>query len=491
MSKNNTTTTDTSIIDELYENYLSYPLHFAKDSFLSEYYNKPENGGGKTLIENIKNYIEETTNTFVRNFASFETKKSEEEIIENLVYVIEDLTSAVNDLLDNYEFLQYSKITRNNFNSVELLNMNLDLIKSAYQKNLTRNPESEFDYVGDIQEETFNNFIKFLQFLKTNKSLKNVYKSSEWKSLPLKEILTNLYDYHNKNKIFDIGKKELYEMDNYVDYEVSYFKKIKNNCSKISKINLDQYRPNFISKKAINLNFEKLSFCRNLLNFYKTGIMPESYTNTIDFQLDAFEESELKTALKKCYSKSFDVKNFKSQQCNTIFNIDQPIKCPEKLVTHQSIYNNNSLAVGFLLSTQNNDYTFENETYYLLHVYIEDITNPTCNYELQLNLLPDSKIENRIQIIRLDNWNKLQTHKNLSKKLTTTTHIHLYNALDLIRGKKDGGFDIGFNTNSSVTDLVTSLKTFMDILDLDYSMCDTIINKINKKLAESQNQLNL
>lgn len=477
-------TIDTSIIDRLYTIYLGEHLNFAKDCFWSALRSKPENGGGATLLENLKQYIEENSNKFPNGFSSEENHINEVEIISNLVHLFEDITYAVNNLLDDYELEHYSTITRENLFPVDMFKINPQLIKDAYKKYY--NTENIIDdCVSNISPETLEKFLKLLDFIKTNNSLNKIYKSFHWKHQPLEDVLKNLYDYHGKNSLFHIGEKEMFELDTYVDNDVSYLKKIKDNCVKISSINFDQYRPNYISKKGINSDIDKLTFCRNLLNFYKTEIMPESYYNSLDFALNKLEENELKSNLKKCYSTAFDLETLKTHQCNVIYNVDQPLKGPEKLVTHQSICKNNSLAVGFLLSTDSRFRDYTNETYYLLHIYIEDITNPTCNYEIQLNILPDSKISHRIQLIRLDNWNSLQTHKNLSKKLTTTTHIHLYNPLDLLRGKKNGSFDISFNTNSASTDFETSFKTFLDILDLDDSLYNTVSKTINTKNSQS------
>ena len=112
---------------------------------------------------------------------------------------------------------------------------------------------------------------------------------------------------------------------------------------------------------------------------------------------------------------------------------------------------------------------------------IADVTNSKSTYELQLNILPQGSIENRVQLVRFDNWAEEQTHKNLGNKLNTTTHIHLYNHLDLLRGKKNGAFDIVFNLTEDSTDFETALNVFVKFILQDEELQKKLIKKVLKE----------
>jgi len=125
----------------------------------------------------------------------------------------------------------------------------------------------------------------------------------------------------------------------------------------------------------------------------------------------------------------------------------------------------------------------------LIHVNISDVTNDKSTYEIQLNILPEGELQHRIQLVRFDNWKDPQYHKNLGNKLQTTTHIHLYNPLDLLRGKKNGAFDIAFNISDKSTDFESALDTFVAMISNDEKLQSTINSIMMKSFNEAKRRV--
>ena len=105
--------------------------------------------------------------------------------------------------------------------------------------------------------------------------------------------------------------------------------------------------------------------------------------------------------------------------------------------------------------------------------------------------MPKGSIDNRIQLVRFDNWAKEQTHKNIGKKLSTTTHIHLYNHFDLIRGKTNGSYDIAFNFSEESTDFEKALKVFLEFISGDDDIFKELTDKILKAKLDAQSELGM
>ena len=110
-------------------------------------------------------------------------------------------------------------------------------------------------------------------------------------------------------------------------------------------------------------------------------------------------------------------------------------------------------------------------------------------YEIQLNALPNGSIENRLQLMRLDNWKDVQSHKNLGNKLQTATHVHLYNPLDLLRGKKNGAYDIAFNIEDKSTEFNTALESFLIMISNDEKLTNKIYSTVLKTINEAKRRV--
>jgi hypothetical protein len=84
-------------------------------------------------------------------------------------------------------------------------------------------------------------------------------------------------------------------------------------------------------------------------------------------------------------------------------------------------------------------------------------------------------------LIRIDNYETKQAHKNLGgKRLDTTTHVHLYNHFDLLRGKVNGNYDISHNLENNSTDFISALHGFLSVLNLDVELHNEIVKKIKE-----------
>ena len=70
--------------------------------------------------------------------------------------------------------------------------------------------------------------------------------------------------------------------------------------------------------------------------------------------------------------------------------------------------------------------------------------------------------------------------KNIGNKLKTTTHIHLYNHFDLLRGKKNGGYDIAFNLEEDSTDFDVALKVFLKFVSSDEELYKELLKRISR-----------
>jgi hypothetical protein len=218
--------------------------------------------------------------------------------------------------------------------------------------------------------------------------------------------------------------------------------------------------------------------------YFETGIMPD-YNGFVDFTVDYLQHIDLMDNFKKLYSKKFDEISFRENQGNYICNPDV-FSANYSLEAAKRVLKDEKLMIGFIVACEDDlKYTKNN---YLIHIQINDITAPVSSYEMQLSIIPHGDLNNRLQLIRLDNWRTEQPHKNIAKKLSTTTHIHLYNEFDLLRGKTNGAFDIAYNIDGESTEFEESLKTFLQIIDLGEDISEQIYKYTMKSLEAAKNK---
>jgi len=457
---------DFSIIDDLYEIYKNEDIVYAQEMFDSYYY-KHQMHGRMDLIAKLQEYIKQQTASVGNYYVSEKDDSfSEHLLIESIVLLFENVLIPVSDLLVDFVFdgvaeeeIKDYDIPLKMTKPHDLFNMDLKFIEEAVNKDET--------YIED-----FNSIKNIIQYVKKNKLLDKIYKDNSWYDLEFSEVIYSLYDFIEDKSIFNI---DLYFRPEKVDY---LFEKIKANCAHKFKGVFDKFRPNMNSSKQMRTHFGKLMFCKTLLMYYENGILPDS-NGFVDFSVDEIQHLELIEDFKKLYSKKFNEESFRSNQSNIIC-IPEVFSFNYTLVAEKKVKQGDKMIFGYLIACDDDLKYTRND--YLVHIEINDVNNPLSSYEMQLNLIPRGNINQRLQLIRLDNWQSEQTHRNIAKKLSTTTHVHLYNEFDLLRGKINGAFDIAYNVDGVGTAFDKSLNMFLDILDLGGDISKNIYNSTIKNI---------
>lgn len=245
----------------------------------------------------------------------------------------------------------------------------------------------------------------------------------------------------------------------------------------------DHYKKRLITNKQIYNMIEKTTFCRNVLTGFETGIFIDEWGYVIDdVQRSEHAKANIEQKLFDIYQ-NFDNKAFVKKQGNFICEpkmIYPFSRISEKLISKFSI-NGNILNIGFVIED------FFGQLYFI-HIS-KDVTDKNNNFEIQFNYLPNNSIDNRIQILRMDSYNNQGAHKNVGgSKILTQLHLHVYNKLDLIRGKDNGSYDIEYNLAKNIYDFSQCLNMFCKIINLPESIQKTIKNKI--KIIENNMVLN-
>lgn len=456
-----------SLIDELYQEYMNANIFDACGFFHKKYINL--NAQGVNLIDVLDRYISTQSQVWKNYFISNKTENEFVSTIRHIVSMFQDMDQPTKYQISNY--LEEDYETEDNIDNFDIesdlfaatphfiFNLDFETLSEAYKN------------YGYISEHEFNSLINFISYVKKNNLLNQISEQASWQMMDLEELIFKLCD-----KIQDKSIINNFNIGNYPIHEEGIFDKIKNNCLTISNIKFENYRPSLTSNKCMKIDFGKLIFCLNLKNFYKTGIMPDKDAHLYSQIFDSDQE-DVVDAFKELYSKNFNKESFRNNQSNIIYN-PKNYMLEYELVTGKKVELGKELICGFIIANFNTERNIRD--CYLLHIDIEDVTNSRSNHEIQLNLIPDGNFDARVQLIRLDNWESEQAHRNVAKKLSTTTHIHLYNELDLLRGKTNGAYDIAFNLEGESTEFNTSLKTFLDILGLDNSIRNEISEKVNQ-----------
>jgi len=499
---------DTNVVDKLYKIYTENNSSIWFDVFKSALYGTRDGNEGERVIEEFTNFINEQAKTLPSYFKSQEKNSTENFDADNFTHVVDDIAYIADLYIDDIKSgIEYDSISKelekefeeDNFNiynetdndldeelqetSSRVFSLYTELIKQSYEK---------YNYkVPGLTPKIVEQITNLISFVQEKKSLKRIYGDNNWKTIEPGKLFITLKDFHkNKPEIFKIDSMELTSSDFQENcFFDEYIYRLLNNRINISKMDFVEFRPSMISKSAIATDIKKLIFARNFIEFAKSGIMP-SPDGYIDFLKDQYNEHEVIAEFKKIYRNSFDNKKFVDMQGNFIFNLDQYILDPERIEKVKGVIQGKSLSIGCLLSTTYMHDTVEyGKQYMLIHVNISDVTNDKSTYEIQLNILPEGELQHRIQLVRFDNWKDPQYHKNLGNKLQTTTHIHLYNPLDLLRGKKNGAFDIAFNISDKSTDFESALDTFVAMISNDEKLQSTINSIMMKSFNEAKRRV--
>lgn len=463
------------LVDEFFNCYKTYRL---PDTL--EYISKrlreirfTEKRNGK---EEIKKYIESQTAVIANYYKSnIDINNKDYEIIQKVVAPFEMLANAVNLYMPTYlysddeELLEYIDEDYVMVTAQDLFTLDFGCMDKAVE-----------DY-GPLESSCYEKIKNLIKYVRDNKILDKIYADSGWRNVNLEELLYTIYDKVEDKSLFSSIEQD-WAVEKYL-----LFTNVKENCTNVKNIKFDKYRPQLNCGKQMRANFSKLIFCKNLMLYFETGLMPDE-EGRIDLRINESETRDLLDDFKSLYSKNFDEEQFRTMQSNYILD-------PEVLATDFSIeaarkvFKGDKMVVGFLISS--GDYTELDKKMYLLHMEVADVMNDKSNYEIQFNIVPNGDLTKRIQLIRLDNWQTEQPHKNVANKLSTRTHIHLYNEFDLLRGKTNGNYDIAYNFSGSSTTFNTSLKTFLEILELNPAVQKKIYDITIKSIEQRQNRLKI
>lgn len=451
------------VVDRVYNTYCNQNSAIAYNSCLSVYSNR--------LIEALNLYVEQNAHKVASMFSSQKKELTETDYIDNIVCGLNSLACCVNCLFDKYEQEDELSIDlghHKDYSANDLLDFNLSAIEDAYIK------------FGDeyFPNQMYKQIINLLTFIKKHKSLNKVFKNNAWKNLETREVLMSLKDYHKSNsELFEIANEEsAIEEEKYIKRNLGFFSTIKNNCDSHFK-NFDKYRPCFISREGLTQEVDKLIFCKNLLEFYRTDLFVDR-SGVLDCK-NQYEDGYILSCFKSLYSGKFKQNEFRQNQANVMYEpnlfYSNVSECPSKMLGARSLKTDSGLIIGIILKNATNDY------YYLMHMQISSLETGKTNYEIQLNLLPQGEISKRIQLIRMDNYESKKAHNNIGgKRLETTTHVHLYNHLDLFRGRKNGNYDISHNLEDDGVDFDKALELFVSIMDLNTDLSNAIIAKVKE-----------
>lgn len=490
---------DEKFLEEL--DYLYYSYKDNRDPLMSENLLRsyvtgvnPETGTND-FVENVKQYVNENLNNLPMQYKSDKSGNFEKSQLRNIISVFEALSNivasynedikleicaksygfnTVEDFLASDEFNSPEDIDYENvsfFEGIDVFNASSEKIRTAYQ-------EKKNEIIG-INENTVEQAIRIIERVKSTGALNHIFSLNNWQEMDVESVILALYDYLEKDD--ELFKIDLEDNFSYDDIETEFFfktfKELKKNCDSINSIAFEKYRRYFISSRGITADIDKLVFCRNLINFAKCKMMPD-YDGVLYLMSDEEDEEKLISALKKTYRSTFDRNEFVNNQGNFIFDIDKSLLLPEKIVKMKATQKDKMFVFGALLKSQD-PLDSGYHQYYLLHMIIDDVLSDKTNYEIQLSVIPRGDLKSRAQIVRLDNWKSKQAHKNLANKLATTTHVHLYNMFDILRGKVNGNFDIAFNLEEGNIGFDVALDTFLSMLGND-ELKHTLNSKLKK-----------
>ena len=514
---------ESAIIDRLYEIYTTENDLLAQDVMMSTYLMPESKGGGEVLINHVKDYINSNMNNLPNYFLSQEAETDKDYLVRNISTAMdyladvmdyyrievrqkairesgldddnssiedtddyfddyvdeEDCVSAYEPDVDDDAFFEYPDDDFEETMPQELFFMSKDAMKSAFEKYQ--------DKVSNLSPETFNQVLDFIEYIKSNRLISRIFVDNDICRLSLDSVVSALVDADaNIMRTFFVDELgERVERDFQYKF-ADYFQYMKAGCDNIKDLEFQEYRATFNSRRGFNVDLDKLVFARNLLEFVRTGVLP-SPGGFIDFSVDPYTKYQVEDNFKQLYSRGFDNKRFVDMQSNIIFDMDNTMLYPGKFEQIKSVRKGKELSIGCLMTS---DTVVGNAVYdgiyYLIHIHIDDVTNDKSNYELQLNILPHGEFENRVQLVRFDNWAEEQSHKNIGNKLRTTTHIHLYNHFDLLRGKKNGGYDIAFNLEEDSTDFDVALKVFLEFISSDNELYKELLKKISRTVTYAQ-----
>jgi len=519
---------DERIIDYLYNRHTNNYVYNPHKEMEDKKYFESLNLTTEQIIEHLREYINFYSIKFAQSYQSVIDENREDfEIIETL----KDLFGDVFYTLD--EYLTFKRMTECDFAydeddcydetttkcygvpdynfyddnecfGVDEYNKAFDVasnikLNDLFKVDLKIIEEGYYHHYGksEYTQRIFSQFKKIIQFVNEKGTLNKLYGQRNWYNVDFDKLILDIYDFHKKNKsIFKLDQD--YEITNErhfssVSYE-SGFKEIKEKCSSLvncgeiyetgadTGLKFDRYRPFLSSNKNKEIDIDKLIFCKNKLESLENDSpMPDANLDIYYITDDDYAE-ELKQDFVKVY-KNFNSDEFRENQANIIVSDPRVWEDANKLNKVKCKLLGNKLIIGILTSVSS-------EIYYLTHIEVNNVLTDKSAFEIQYNIIPaGDTIRNRIQLLRLDNWEVEGKHKNISNTLNTATHIHLYNAFDLIRGKRNGNYDIAYNITGESTDFTVALETFLNVLCITDDLKKEIKSKVNLAMKKAKEKI--
>ncbi len=516
---------DNSIIDDLYKAYQKLESPFCTIYFYQVFKDYEEKRQLEIFLKSLDDYLLENSGKLAQQFTS--KSNDTDGLLDSYIYILDILQSKINHICmsiymnkmvygkmdpeKNKLLLFHAKkeaefylqnlpkhlldvLAEDNYKFKNILLLQPNIIEEFYKFNPTQYLK-ELEFISD---EDFQKIKDFLVNSKNVKTLSNVGLET-LETMPFEQQVHLLY---NKLK----ADKKLLTSDAFEKIRYKKFKSINTlNLNLNNILGYTEFKSVIGSDKKLELEIDKLIFVRNLVELYNTGlffsktdqmppIFPYVYEHymekiskddlfqfetkdilTLDFIDKEIDLRETKAKFNSIYA-NFKEEEFVNMQGNFIYQPTVPTFWSKDVLTKHDIIDN-MLYIGFLIVDQSGESS-------LIHI-AKDLCDDKGKYEIQFNILPHHRLDCRVQLLRIDNYKNDGFHKNIGgTKVKTKSHVHIYNQLDLIRGKKNGGYDIAYNMDDTHSTFNDALNLFMEMIELDDIICKQIKTELENIQTE-------
>ena len=493
-------------IDKLYEKYASLPNNKKIIAYSQAYdkYQKLSIDEQQEFTKLLDKYIEkkssQASSTFIsKEIAEYDIAainyycKAIKSMLTAVMFAINDVDrEKVLDLLRPYYVLsQIKSVEYLTHNPIHLFRINneKDLFKLKEMGIDSQTVAFELNKDFDAHQDLKNEINRAYEFIKVSlddfTNIQNPY------SLDFEEIVSLLYfTIKEKFKISPATKENNSSLYSQQFSEASV-KKLQGKGNKKLDFRLfdqltfarnlkDSFKNNFT---LVNWEFlDKL----NIWDIDKTLDLLDNFNKLYDnFSSTEFDNNQSDYILLEEYNLKIPSNNFFASELYKAINKEQADDFYNNVFkedtsriaeSRTAITNENgtqNLNIGLLIETDRKpnpgpvqpglQFVYDNANYYMINICIEDYLSNDNKFEIQINLLPSTNINHRLQLLRLDNYIETGNHTNTgSVHLKTKTHLHSYNKFDRIRGKKKGQLDIEENWIEGIDTFDDALKIFLD-----------------------------
>lgn len=448
----------------------------------------------KEEINNIlKNYTDEEIKLFIKNymvrnagviatyFKSFEESQNDIKLLNGIekdysryfwkIHSIRTAYLSINHPCHDTAKSTFSEEEMYLLTNENILNFSSDLLDKVYHVNMDH-LDPQFDFVEPIDIENHNRFKLFTTIIAKKDLIKKTINENDYSQTGLISALLDKIKIEYKNREFPLKA-----LEDDVGFKNKYFSM---NLDKLTAFK--PYDSKIISDKASFEIMEKIAFARNLYEYISTGIFVFKYSSELSPFPDEETKKQADDDLKYIYE-NFDEGKFLNMQKNVVFSPLFPHTYSDSVYSHAYSVEGDTTHIGLLVTTK----PFDELVFISMKI---SGSGDSQRYEIQYNKLLENKLENRVQMLRLDNYTQPGTHKNIGgTKLDTTTHIHIYNPLDVIRGKINGGYDIAYNIEQGSMPFSDALDIFSNIFNFNNSLKEDIKSTISNIMKSQVNTI--